>query len=64
MTPAEEIRAIRAETGLNQSAFAAAYSIPRRTYQDWERGIASPPPYLINLLRAAVENNKNVKAPR
>lgn len=41
---------IRAHTGLSQSAFAARYCIPKRTLEDWERGVRSCPDYLRLLL--------------
>jgi Predicted transcriptional regulator len=54
MTTAEHIRAIRASTGLTQAAFAARFSIPKRTYESWEMGERTPPPYVVSLLAAAV----------
>lgn len=54
MTPAEQIRAIRAQTGLSQAAFAARYKIPQRTYEAWEMGERKPPAYLIFLLSEVV----------
>ena len=53
MTPSEEIRAIRATTGLSQQAFGDRYGIPKRTIQNWEAGIREPAPYIITLLRIA-----------
>jgi DNA-binding transcriptional regulator YiaG len=55
MTPAEEIKSLRAATGLSQAAFAAHWSIPRRTLEDWEAGRRTPPPYVIRLLVAVVD---------
>lgn len=55
MTPAEQIKSIRASTGLSQAKFAAAFGIYPRTLQKWEGGERNPPPYLINLLRIAVK---------
>lgn len=50
MTPAEQIKAIRAQTGLSQQAFAAAYEIPRRSIEDWETGKRVPPVYLAKMM--------------
>lgn len=61
MTPADQLRQLRQNTGLSQARFAALYEIPRRTYEDWERGVATPPPYVVNLLRAAVERDTDTK---
>lgn len=55
MTPAEQIKAIRAGTGLSQASFARVYEIPKRTIENWEAGVRVPPPYLIRLLELAVQ---------
>lgn len=57
-SPAETIRCIRAAAGLTQAAFAAAYGIPKRTFESWEMGERTPPPYVIRLLEAAVAANR------
>lgn len=44
------IKDIRAHTGLSQAAFASRYCIPRRTVEDWERGVSRCPDYLRLLL--------------
>lgn len=56
MNTAEQIRAIRARTGLSQAAFAARYEIPLRTYEDWEAGRRVPPIYLPIMLSVLVEH--------
>ena len=56
MTPAEQIKSIRASTGLSQAKFAETFGIQSRTLERWESGVRNPPPYVINLLRIAVEN--------
>lgn len=43
---------IRAATGLTQARFSELTGIPRRTLQDWERGIRTPPPWLEKMLAA------------
>lgn len=58
MTPSEQIKSIRAAAGLTQAAFAAAYGIPKRTYEAWEMGERTPPPYVIRLLEATVAANR------
>lgn len=50
MTPSEQIKSIRARTGLSQAAFAAEYELPRRTVEDWEAGRRSPTPWALKLL--------------
>lgn len=42
----ESLKAARAATGLSQQKLADITLIPRRTLQDWERGVAVPPPYV------------------
>lgn len=54
MTPAEQIKSIRARTGLSQAAFAARYDIPKRTVEAWEMGQRTPPSYVIRLLSEVV----------
>ena len=48
------IKEIRLITGLSQVKFGELYHIPRRTIEDWERGINAPPEYLVELLERAV----------
>ena len=54
MTTAETVRALRQKAGLTQAAFAALYEIPKRTLENWEAGVRTPPPYVVRLLEAAV----------
>ena len=53
-----KIKAIRAKTGLSQAKFAAAYHIPMRTLQDWERAVRTPPDYVIELLEYRVNGDQ------
>ena len=49
MTPLpfnEALKAARAATGLSQQKLADRTLIPKRTIEDWERGKATPPPYV------------------
>lgn len=55
MTSAERIKEIRQRTGLSQVKFCEAYGIPRRTLEDWERGINNPPEYVIRMLDMLVK---------
>jgi DNA-binding transcriptional regulator YiaG len=50
MTPAE-IRAFRTEHGLTQAVLSARLPVPKRTLEDWERGVSRPPEYLTRALR-------------
>ena len=51
------IREIREKTGLSQAKFGERYGIPTRTIEEWEGGRRTPPPYVVTLLRRAVEED-------
>ncbi len=53
-----EIKELRSIMGMSQQAFADFYHIPKRTIQNWEMGINTPPTYVIELLQRAVEQDK------
>lgn len=55
MTTAEQIKSIRRSTGMSQARFAAAFEIPVRTLEDWERGLRTPPAYVVKLLELAAK---------
>nr|DAH24641.1 MAG TPA: putative transcriptional regulator [Caudoviricetes sp.] len=61
MTTSEQIKAIRASTGLTQKEFEKAFGIPSRTYEAWEMGERKPPQYVIRLLEMASEKLKKVE---
>jgi len=48
---APDVRAIRAELGLTQPAFAARFGLPVGTVRDWEQGRAAPDQAARVLLR-------------
>lgn len=54
MEQAEQIKALRASTGLSQKKFAEKTGVPARTILSWETGDRTPPSYVIPLLRLAV----------
>ena len=47
------VRAIVTASGLSQAAFAEKYCIPKRTVEDWCRGVAKCPLYTRLLLQRA-----------
>lgn len=55
MTQGEQIKEIRASTGLSQKKFAEKTGVPVRTLVSWEVGDRKPPSYAIQLLRLAVQ---------
>lgn len=46
LTFAEKLKALRKAAGLTQQGMADQMLIPRRTIQDWERGLFDPPEYV------------------
>ena len=46
MTFPEQLKQLRDERHLTQAQAYKKLQVPRRTYEDWERGIASPPEYV------------------
>ena len=53
----EKMKEIRTLTGLSQVKFGEKYRIPRRTIENWERGIAECPQYVVELLERAVRED-------
>lgn len=51
------IRELRTQLGITQSEFAARYSIPFRTVQNWEAEVRKPPEYILKLLEARVQSD-------
>lgn len=49
-TFAEQIKAARKAAGLTQQGMEDQMQIPRRTVQDWEKGLMTPPPYVQRLV--------------
>ena len=45
-TFAEKLKQARKAAGLSQQGMADRTLIPRRTLQDWEQGLRTPPPYV------------------
>ena len=50
MDTKDRIKRMRSEAGMSQVKFAEYFGIPRRTLEDWERGVRIPPDYLVRLL--------------
>jgi len=49
----KSVKEIRADLGMTQQKFSDYFGIPKRTIQDWERGLRTPPTYVIRLLNLA-----------
>ena len=41
---------LRQLSGMTQKVFGEYFEIPRRTIEDWDRGIRTPPEYLLKLM--------------
>ena len=57
------VRSLRMAAGLSQRALADKYGIPRRTIENWESGVRTPPDYVVRLLAAALEAEDRLCAP-
>lgn len=49
------IKELRAQTGMNQRAFADRFGIPVRTLQEWEQERREPPDYVVAMIRTILE---------
>lgn len=52
------LKELREKSGMNQTAFAKYFNIPRRTVQNWELGLRECPEYLLELMKYKLENEK------
>jgi len=48
---------LREMSGLRRAPFCAKYGIPYRTMEDWEKGVSTPPEYVLTLLERAVRED-------
>lgn len=54
MTDSERIRAI---LGISRAEFSRRYHIPVRTLEQWDKEVAKPPQYVLELLERAVRSD-------
>ncbi len=47
---------LRALSGMSQRKYAEYFGIPRRTVEDWERGIGHCSTYLLDLMKYKLVN--------
>lgn len=60
MTP-DQIKALRTGSGQSQAAFARAYRVPLRTWQDYERGVRCPSGPALALLTAIAREPETMR---
>ena len=60
----QTIKDMRLSLGMTQVEFAAALGIPRRSVQNWETEVSTPPAYVVDLLRFRIEHDPALRAPR
>ncbi len=53
----EKIKELRKLTGLTQEQFSKKYEIPKRTIENWESNVSSPPKYVLDLLKFKIEHD-------
>lgn len=51
---------IREYSGLSRAEFSRVYGIPVRTLEDWESGKRTAPPYMVNMLKRIVIEDKEI----
>jgi DNA-binding transcriptional regulator YiaG len=57
----DDLKKVRAEKGLSQAKAAELLEIPKRTWEDWERGISTPPSYTLRLVIRELERLETAK---
>ena len=56
-----KIKEARKKAGLTQEEMTSVLGIPRRTVQNWEKGVTKPPEYVERLVVAELERMTKVK---
>lgn len=56
---AEKLKEARKAAGLTQKTMVARMLMPRRTLEDWERGLNIPPEYIQRLVLNELESLAN-----
>lgn len=52
---------LRKASGMSQRKYAEYFGIPRRTVEDWERGIGNCSTYLLDLMKYKLMNEGIIK---
>ena len=56
-----KIKEARKKAGLTQEEMTSVLGIPRRTVQNWEKGVTKPPEYVERLVVAELERIEKTK---
>lgn len=56
-----DFKILRKNSGMTQQAFADYFEIPKRTIEDWDRSVRTPPPYLLKLLEFKLKADGIIK---
>lgn len=57
----QTIKDMRRALGMTQAEFAAALGIPRRSVQNWETGVNTPPAYVVELIRFRLAHDPSLR---
>lgn len=57
----EKLKEARIEKGYTQDQLSAIMGIPKRTIEDWERGVRNPPIWTQKMVLTFLRQQKNVK---
>lgn len=55
------IKELRQKLKMTQKEFGEYLNIPQRTIQSWELGDRTPPPYVVELIRFKIKNERGKK---
>lgn len=53
----QTIKDMRRALGMTQAEFAAALGIPRRSVQNWETEVSTPPAYVVELIKFRIAHD-------
>lgn len=56
----DTIKDLRTASGMTQKALSDYFGIPKRTIENWEGGNRKCPPYLLELMRYKLVNEKKI----
>ena len=54
----EKLKELRTAAGMTKRQFSELYGIPYRSYEKWERGERTPPPYVIDMIEKCEQQRR------